>query len=56
MGVSETPVVVGSKYDESTGKFTNTVKKATVLALTDEGDEEVFTAVKFPECPSLTDG
>ena len=30
MAVSETPVVVGSEYDESTGKFTNTVKKATV--------------------------
>ena len=56
MGVSETPVVVGSKYDESTGKFTNTVKKATVLTLTDEGDKDVFTAVKFPECPSLKDG
>ena len=56
MGVSETPVVVGSKYDESTGKFTNTVKKATVLALTDEVDKDVFTAVKFPECPSLKDG
>ena len=56
MGVSETPVVVGSKYDESTGKFTNTVKKATVLALTDDGDKAVFTAVKFPECPSLKDG
>ena len=56
MGVFETPVVVGSKYDESTGKFTNTVKKATVLTLTDEGDKDVFTAVKFPECPSLTDG
>ena len=56
MAVSETPVVVESKYDESTGKFTNTVKKATVLALTDEGDKDVFTAVKFPECPSLTDG
>ena len=56
MAVSETPVVVGSKYDESTGKFTNTVKKATVLALTDDGDKAVFTAVKFPECPSLKDG
>ena len=56
MAVSETPVVVGSKYDESTGKFTNTVKKATVLTLTDDGDKAVFTAVKFPECPSLTDG
>ena len=56
MAVSETPVVVGSEYDESTGKFTNTVKKATVLALTDDGDKAVFTAVKFPECPSLTDG
>ena len=56
MAVYETPVVVGSKYDESTGKFTNTVKKATVLTLTDEGDKDVFTAVKFPECPSLTDG
>ena len=56
MAVSETPVVVESKYDESTGKFTNTVKKATVLTLTDEGDKDVFTAVKFPECPSLTDG
>ena len=56
MAVSETPVVVESKYDESTGKFTNTVKKATVLALTDEGDKDVFTAVKFPECPSLKDG
>ena len=56
MAVSETPVVVGSRYDESTGKFTNTVKKATVLTLTDEGDKDVFTAVKFPECPSLTDG
>ena len=56
MAVSETPVVVGSKYDESTGKFTNTVKKATVLALTDGEDKDVFTAVKFPECPSLTDG
>ena len=56
MAVSETPVVVGSKYDESTGKFTNTVKKATVLTLTDDVDEEVFTAVKFPECPSLKDG
>ena len=56
MAVSETPVVVGSKYDESTGKFTNTVKKATVLALTDGEDKDVFTAVKFPECPSLKDG
>lgn len=56
MAVSETPVVVGSKYDESTGKFTNTVKKATVLSLTDDGDKDVFTAVKFPECPSLKDG
>ena len=56
MAVSETPVVVGSRYDESTGKFTNTVKKATVLALTDGEDKDVFTAVKFPECPSLTDG
>ena len=56
MAVSETPVVVGSEYDESTGKFTNTVKKATVLTLTDEGDKDVFTAVKFPECPSLKDG
>ena len=56
MAVSETPVVVGSEYDESTGKFTNTVKKATVLALTDDGDKAVFTAVKFPECPSLKDG
>ena len=56
MAVSETPVVVGSEYDESTGKFTNTVKKATVLALTDDGDKDVFTAVKFPECPSLKDG
>lgn len=56
MAVSETPVVVGSKYDENTGKFTNTVKKATVLTLTDEGDKDVFTAVKFPECPSLKDG
>ena len=56
MAVSETPVVVGSKYDESTGKFTNTVKKATVLTLTDEVDKDVFTAVKFPECPSLKDG
>ena len=56
MAVSETPVVVESKYDESTGKFTNTVKKATVLTLTDEGDKDVFTAVKFPECPSLKDG
>ena len=56
MAVSETPVVVGSEYDESTGKFTNTVKKATVLSLTDEGDKDVFTAVKFPECPSLKDG
>ena len=56
MAVSETPVVVGSEYNESTGKFTNTVKKATVLALTDGEDKDVFTAVKFPECPSLTDG
>ena len=56
MAVSETPVVVESKYDESTGKFTNTVKNATVLALTDGVDKDVFTAVKFPECPSLTDG
>ena len=56
MAVSETPVVVESKYDGSTGKFTNTVKKATVLALTDETNDEVFTAVKFPECPSLKDG
>ena len=56
MAVSETPVVVESKYDESTGKFTNTVKKATVLALTDGKDNNVFTAVKFPECPSLKDG
>ena len=56
MAVSETPVVVGSKYDESTGKFTNTVKKVTVLALTDGEDNNVFTAVKFPECPSLKDG
>lgn len=56
MAVSETPVVVGSEYDESTGKFTNTVKKVTVLALTDGEDNNVFTAVKFPECPSLKDG
>ena len=56
MAVSETPVVVGSEYNESTGKFTNTVKKATVLTLTDDVDKDVFTAVKFPECPSLTDG
>ena len=56
MAVSETPVVVESKYDEITGKFTNTVKKATVLAMADDADKEVFTAVKFPECPSLTDG
>ena len=56
MDVPETPVVVGSKYDVTTGKFTNTVKKATVLALTDGEDNNVFTAVKFPECPSLKDG
>ena len=56
MAVSETSVVVGSKYDESTGRFTNTVKKATVLSLMDEGDKDVFIAVKFPECPSLKDG
>ena len=56
MAVSETPVVVESKYDESTGKFTNTVKKATVLTLTGGEDNNVFTAVKFPECPSLKDG
>ena len=56
MAVSETPVVVGSEYDENTGKFTNTVKKVTVLALTDGEDNNVFTAVKFPECPSLKDG
>lgn len=56
MAVSETPVVVESKYDENTGKFTNTVKKATVLALTGGEDKDVFTAVKFPECPSLKDG
>ena len=56
MDVPETPVVVESKYDVTTGKFTNTVKKATVLALTDGKDKDVFTAVKFPECPSLKDG
>ena len=56
MNVPETPVVVESKYDNSTGKFTNTVKKATVLALTGGEDKAVFTAVKFPECPSLKDG
>ena len=56
MNVPETPVVVESKYDVTTGKFTNTVKKATVLALTGGEDKAVFTAVKFPECPSLKDG
>ena len=56
MAVSETPVVVGSKYDESTGKFTNATRNVTVLAQGDETNYEVFTAVKFPECPSLTDG
>ena len=56
MAVSETPVVVGSKYDESTGKFTNATRNVTVLAQGDETNDEVFTAVKFPECPSLKDG
>ena len=56
MAVSETPVVVGSKYDESTGKFTNTMRNVTVLAKGGETTDEVFTAVKFPECPSLNDG
>ena len=56
MAVSETPVVVGSKYDESTGKFTNTTRNVTVLAKGGETTDEVFTAVKFPECPSLKDG
>ena len=56
MAVSETPVVVGSKYDESTGKFTNATRNVTVLAQGDETNDEVFTAVKFPECPSLKNG
>ena len=56
MAVSETPVVVGSEYDESTGKFTNATMNVTVLAKGDETNDEVFTAVKFPECPSLKDG
>ena len=56
MAVSETPVVVGSEYDESTGKFTNATRNVTVLAQGDETNDEVFTAVKFPECPSLKDG
>ena len=56
MAVSETPVVVESKYYESTGKFTNTEKKATVLAQPDDRDKDVFTPVKLPECPSLKDG
>ena len=56
MAVSETPVVVRSEYDESTGKFTNATRNVTVLAQGDETNDEVFTAVKFPECPSLTDG
>lgn len=56
MAVSETPVVVGSKYDESTGKFTNATRNVTVLAKGGETTDEVFTAVKFPECPSLKDG
>ena len=56
MGVFEPSVVIASKYDESTGKFTNTMKKVTVLAQGDDTNGEVFTAVKFPECPSLKDG
>ena len=56
MAVSEPSVVVESKYDESTGKFTNTTKKVTVLAQGDDTNGEVFTAVKFPECPSLNNG
>ena len=56
MAVSETPVVVGSEYDESTGKFTNTTRNVTVLAKGGDTIDEVFTAVKFPECPSLKDG
>ena len=56
MAVSETPVVVRSEYDESTGKFTNATRNVTVLAQGDETNDEVFTAVKFPECPSLKDG
>ena len=56
MAVFEPSVVVGSKYDGSTGKFTNTMKKVTVLAQGDDTNGEVFTAVKFPECPSLKDG
>ena len=56
MAVSETPVVVESKYDESTGKFTNATRNVTVLAQGDETNDEVFTAVKFPECPSLKNG
>ena len=56
MAVSETPVVVGSEYNESTGKFTNATRNVTVLAQGDETNDEVFTAVKFPECPSLKNG
>ena len=56
MGVFEPSVVVASKYDKSTGKFTNTMKKVTVLAQGNGTNGEVFTAVKFPECPSLKDG
>ena len=56
MGVFEPSVVIASKYDESTGKFTNTMKKVTVLAQGDDTNGEVFTAVKFPECPSLNNG
>ena len=56
MAVSETPVVVGSEYNESTGKFTNATRNVTVLAKGGETPDEVFTAVKFPECPSLNNG
>ena len=56
MAVFEPSVVVESKYDESTGKFTNTTRKVTVLAKGGETPDEVFTAVKFPECPSLNNG
>ena len=48
---------VGAEYIiESTGKFTNATRNVTVLAQGDETNDEVFTAVKFPECPSLKDG
>lgn len=54
--VTDVPVVTDSEYSESNGTFTNTMKKVTVLSSEDDADDEVFTAVKFPECPSQNDG